>query len=111
MSWFHAALLVSILFGVAGQLLLRAGAQGHSLAAQFLSLHSVLGLFCYAMAAALYMIALRRIPVSVAFPSVSLSYIVIALAAWWLYGELLSPAKLAGIVLIVAGVGLLARPA
>ena len=57
------------------------------------------------------MLALRKIPVSIAFPSVSLSYVLVAFLGFWLYGEALTPAKLGGIALVCAGVFLITRSA
>lgn len=106
-----AALAIGILIGVAGQMLLKAGASGETLLKQFLAPQSILGLGLYFAAALCYMYALRKIPVSVAFPSVSLSYVLVALLAHWMLGESMGPQKLAGIALIVGGVFLITRQA
>ncbi|MCH2395876.1 DMT family transporter [Oceanibaculum sp.] len=106
-----AALAIGILIGVAGQMLLKAGASGDTLLKQFLSPQSILGLGLYFAAAVCYMYALRKLPVSVAFPSVSLSYVIVALLAYWTMGESLGPLKLAGIAMIVGGVFLITRQA
>jgi multidrug transporter EmrE-like cation transporter len=52
---------------------------------------------------------LSRVPVSVAYPMLSIGYVVNAIAAWWLFGESLAAQKLAGIAFIVVGVFLVAR--
>jgi multidrug transporter EmrE-like cation transporter len=52
---------------------------------------------------------LSRVPVSVAYPMLSVGYIVNAVAAWYLFGESLTAQKLAGIAFIVCGVFLVAR--
>ena len=39
----------------------------------------------------------------------SLGYLVNAMAAWWLFGEMIGPLRVAGILLILAGVFLIAR--
>jgi multidrug transporter EmrE-like cation transporter len=109
--WFYLALLVGILLGVVGQMLLKAGAAGDSLVAQFSAPQSIIGLAFYAAAAVSYMLALRKIPVSVAFPSVSLSYVLVVGAAYWLEDEPLGWGKLVGIALICSGVFLVARQA
>lgn len=106
-----AALAIGILLGVVGQMLLKAGASGDTLLKQFLSPQSILGLGLYFAAAVCYMYALRKLPVSVAFPSVSLSYVIVALLAYWMMGESLGPLKLAGIALICGGVFLITRQA
>ena len=53
--------------------------------------------------------ALSRVPVSIAYPMLSIGYIVNAVAAWYLFGEALSAMKLAGIGVIVLGVFMVAR--
>ncbi|MCW0235160.1 MAG: EamA family transporter [Ferrovibrio sp.] len=111
MTWYYVALGVSILLGLAGQLMLKAGASGETLLQQLLAPQSIIGLMLYGTAAFSYMYALRRIPVSIAFPSVSLSYVLVALLGFWLYGEALTMSKLAGIALVCAGVFLITRTA
>jgi multidrug transporter EmrE-like cation transporter len=69
------------------------------------------GLACYAISVLLWLGALSRVPVSVAYPMLSIGYVVNAFAAAALFGEALTVAKLSGIALIVAGVLLLARTA
>ena len=109
----YLVLAVSILLGVAGQMLLKSGAStpAATLIGQFLAPHSIIGLGVYFVSALCYMYALRKLPVSVAFPAVSLSYVLVALLAWRLYDEPLGWSKLAGIVLICSGVALINRSA
>lgn len=109
----YIALAAGILLGVVGQMLLKAGAEAGagSVIQQFLAPSSVLGLGLYFAAAVCYMLALRKLPVSVAFPAVSLSYVVVAVAAYYLYGESLGALKLLGIACICVGVFLVVRTA
>ena len=67
------------------------------------------GLGCYVVSVIVWILALSRVPVSVAYPMLSIGYIVNAVAAWWLFGESLTAQKLVGIGFIVAGVYLVAR--
>ncbi len=67
------------------------------------------GLACYGVSVFLWVGALSRVPVSVAYPLLSIGYVVNAFAAAALFGEVLSVTKLAGIGLIIAGVLLLTR--
>ncbi|MEO8558641.1 MAG: EamA family transporter [Rhodospirillales bacterium] len=105
----YAVLAVAILCGVAGQLLLKQGANAPDLISQFLKLPTIIGLGFYGVAALLYIIALRKIPVSIAFPSVSLSYVVVALAGHFLWNEPFTWVHVGGLVLICAGVGVLSQ--
>jgi len=67
------------------------------------------GLGCYVVSVVVWILALSRVPVSVAYPMLSIGYIVNAVAAWWLFGESLTAQKLIGIGFIMAGVYLVAR--
>ena len=67
------------------------------------------GLACYVVSVVVWILALSRVPVSVAYPMLSVGYIVNALAAWYLFGESLSMQKLLGIGFIVVGGSLVAR--
>jgi len=100
---------VAILCGVVGQLLLKQGASAPDLLSQFLRLPTIIGLGFYGVAALLYIIALRKIPVSIAFPSVSLSYVVVALAGHFLWHEPFTWTHVGGLVLICGGVLVLSQ--
>ncbi len=71
--------------------------------------HIVVALFCYAISVVVWILALSRVQVSIAYPMLSLGYVVVAFATWWLFGEALTPAKLAGIGVIILGVVILFR--
>jgi multidrug transporter EmrE-like cation transporter len=66
-------------------------------------------LVCYAVSVVVWILALARVEVSVAYPMLSIGYVVNALAAWLLFAEALTPARMAGIGVIIAGVWLVAR--
>ncbi|WP_374447546.1 multidrug efflux SMR transporter [Stella sp.] len=106
----YVALAAAILVGVAGQLLLKAGAAGAAgFVDQLFRWQSIIGLGLYGMAAFLYMAALQVIPVSVAFPSVSISYALVVVLGYFLYGEALGWPQVAGILLICSGIVILFR--
>jgi multidrug transporter EmrE-like cation transporter len=108
MSIHHVALALGILIGVAAQLLLKIGAVGEGgIIAQLFRLQTIAGLGLYGMAAFFYIVALRAIPISVAFPSVALSYVVVALMGNLWFGEAMGLAHIGGIALIITGVVLL----
>ncbi len=67
------------------------------------------GLACYVVSVVVWILALSRVPVSVAYPLLSVGYIVNAVAAWLLFGEALGAQKLVGIGFIIVGVFLVAR--
>ena len=116
-----ALVLTGVLLNAIAQLLLKAGAgsladvelrAGNALVIAGRLLVSVpifAGLACYVLSVVVWILALARVEVSVAYPMLSLGYVVNALAAWWLFGENLSGARLAGIGVILLGVWLVAR--
>jgi multidrug transporter EmrE-like cation transporter len=73
--------------------------------------HILMGLGCYGVSVIVWIMALSRVPVSVAYPLLSIGYIVNAFAAWHLFGESLSAQKLVGIAVICVGVWLVAKSA
>lgn len=71
--------------------------------------HIMGGLACYVLSVAIWIVALSKVPVSVAYPMLSIGYVVNALAAWYFFGEFLSSQKLVGIAVIIVGVYLVAK--
>ncbi len=67
------------------------------------------GLACYVFSVGIWILVLSRVEVSLAYPMLSVGYVVNALAAWWLFGENLTPTRIAGIAVICFGVWLLSR--
>jgi len=104
------SLFVGILIAVCGQLLLKSGVQATSdFAAQLLNVYTIMGVGFYGCAAFLYLIAIRKIPISVAYPSVAMSYVVVAVVAHFAWDESLTAGKIGAIAMILAGVALLHR--
>ena len=68
-----------------------------------------LGLLCYAVSVVVWLLALSRVDVSLAYPMLSVGYIVNAVAAWQLFGEPMNIGKVVGIGIIIVGVYVLAR--
>jgi multidrug transporter EmrE-like cation transporter len=68
-----------------------------------------IGLFCYGVSVIVWILALSRVDVSIAYPMLSIGYVVNAIAAWALFGESLTPMRLLGIGVIILGVYILAR--
>ena len=113
--------LIGVLLNAAAQLLLKAGTNsvgtfafslenalpvGWKLATEP---HIVGGLACYVVSVIVWIMALSRVEVSIAYPMLSVGYVVNALAAWYLFGEAVTPTRLAGIAIIIVGVFVVAR--
>ena len=69
----------------------------------------VAGLACYVVSVGVWIVGLSRVDVSLAYPMLSLGYVVNAIAAWWLFGEALGPMRWSGMLLILAGVFVMSR--
>jgi len=108
MTVYWIALLGAVTISTVGQTLLKTGAAADSFLAQLFSPPTMLGLVLYGGSALLYIVALRRIPMSVALPCTALSYVVVALIGHHLFGEAFGILKVGAIFLICAGVALLA---
>ena len=67
------------------------------------------GLACYVVCVVVWILALSRVPVSVAYPMLSVGYVVNAVAAYYLLGEAVTPLRLVGIGVIIVGVFIVAR--
>jgi multidrug transporter EmrE-like cation transporter len=103
-------LLAGVLLNASAQLLLKAGTNAMPLGPGLaLEPHILGGLACYAISVVVWIIGLSRVPVSIAYPMLSIGYVVNAIAAWQLLGESLSLLRLAGIGVIIAGVFMVAR--
>ena len=116
MMMYWLALGAAISTSLVGQILLKYGAS-HSVEAegnfidQLFRIPTMVGLVFYGGAALLYIIALRKIPMSVALPCTAASYVVIAIIGWAVFGESMGAHKIGAIALIAAGVALLATTA
>ena len=113
--------LAGVLLNAAAQLLLKAGT--NSIGAFGFTADNVVpvgmkvasnpfiagGLACYAISVVVWIMALSRVEVSLAYPMLSIGYVINAVAAWYLFGEALTAQRMVGIGTIVVGVFLVAR--
>lgn len=105
MAVYYTSLAAAILLGVGGQIALRSAVDAATdIAGQFLHPMTIIGLMFYILAAVCYIVALKKIPVSIAFPSASASYAIVAIVAHLLWNEPLGRPQIAGLLLIGAGV-------
>lgn len=116
-----ALILTGVLLNAGAQLLLKAGvgplgsitvtwATLLPTVMQVLSQWPILaGLACYVLSVGVWIVGLSRVDVSMAYPMLSMGYVVNAVAAWWLFGEALGPMRCAGMAVILIGVLLISR--
>jgi multidrug transporter EmrE-like cation transporter len=114
-------LLTGVLLNAGAQLLLKAGTNAlgvitltredwlDQFARMAVEPHVAGGIACYAVSVVVWIIGLSRVPVSIAYPMLSLGYIVNAIAAHYIFGESVTLARWLGIGFIIIGVWLVAR--
>jgi multidrug transporter EmrE-like cation transporter len=116
-----AFLMTGVLLNAGAQLLLKAGTNAlgvitltrdgwvDMLMRMATQGHFVLGAACYVLSLFVWILGLSRVPVSIAYPLLSVGYIVNAIAAHYLFGEAVTASRWLGIGCIIVGVWLVAR--
>ena len=116
-----AFLFTGVLLNAAAQLLLKGGTNrigvitldagnwASMLARMAQEGYFVAGVAFYGVSLLVWIMGLSRVPVSIAYPMLSLGYIVNAIAAHYLFGEAVTAQRWLGIGFIVLGVYLVAR--
>jgi multidrug transporter EmrE-like cation transporter len=116
-----AFLMTGVLLNAGAQLLLKAGTNvlgvltltrdnwADTLLRMATQGYFVLGITCYVISVFVWILGLSRVPVSIAYPMLSVGYVVNAIAAYFLFGEAVTVSRWAGIGFIVIGVWLVAR--
>lgn len=112
---YYFLLAISILLNCASLVLLKKGAL---VSGDFFSninkLHSwihlltngyvILSVFLFALGAIAWIMTLTKLDLSLAYPAVSASYIIVAIASYYLFHEAIPPQRWLGIGIIVVGV-------
>jgi drug/metabolite transporter (DMT)-like permease len=122
MTWTaFSFLFTGVLLNAAAQLLLKAGTNVLGVitltrenwldqaARMAMQPYFIAGAVCYAVSLLVWIIGLSRVPVSIAYPMLSLGYVINAVAAHYLLGESVTLARWLGIGFIALGVWLVAR--
>lgn len=101
---------------IIGQLLLKSGLALKELGPNFANLVSVIfspkifaGFLLYGISSIIWLFVLKKFPLSVAYPILSLTYIAIVFLSWKFLGESLTINKIGGCLIIILGVYLLFR--
>lgn len=119
----YLLILLGVLLNTSAQLLLKAGmAQiGHfefsaanvlPIGLKVMANPPILGgLFAYVFSVGVWLLVLSRVQVSFAYPMLSIGYVVNAIAAYYFFGEDLSAMRIAGVLVIMAGVYMISQSA
>ena len=114
-------ILISVMSGAVGQLLLKKGMS--SMGPLTLTVNQLvpvvwrmgtnpyvfIGLAVYVGGVVFWLAALSRVDLSYAYPFASLSFVVMLVAAWQLFGENITPLRILGTLVVCLGVLLISR--
>jgi multidrug transporter EmrE-like cation transporter len=107
-------MLISVGLGAVGQIAFKYGAieleknPGITLLDK-LKAPIVLGLILYGVSTIIYLMVLRRMNLSVAYPMISLGYVLVFIASYFLFHEPMSYLRVAGMVCIILGIMMVTR--
>jgi multidrug transporter EmrE-like cation transporter len=75
---------------------------------KLININFITGLFFYGVSTLMWIVILKHIKLSVAYPMMSLSYVIVMIAAQIFFHEKVEVVQWTGIILIIMGVGLIA---
>ena len=107
-------IVISVLIGAVGQIAFKYGAMqmvaqpGNTLLEK-IKMPIVFGLFLYCVSTVLWIMALKKVELSYAYPMVSLGYIFVFIASYFLFNEPIGWMRIGGILFIMAGIVLVAK--
>ena len=106
--WHYISLALAILIGTLAQIGLKEGTtKSDTIESLLIEPYILVSLIAYGVAAIFYILAIRHIPLSVAFPSVASSYVLVALISNLLWAEPFGKTQILGIGLIILGIYIL----
>lgn len=111
-------ILVAVCLGVVGQILMKNGMNQvgainqfglATLVHVFSNLFVLLGFASYGLSSVVYLLALSKLDLSVAYPMIGLGYVLVVFFSWLVLKEQIGAVRWLGALLIVAGVWLVGR--
>lgn len=113
MNVYAVALFLAVLFSIGGQLFLKKGAlqidNAELIRTTLFNISLLMGLTLYVMSTFLYIFSLRKLELSVAYPTSSLSFVVLVVLSFFLFNESITVYKIIGITMILGGIFFLWR--
>ena len=67
------------------------------------------GILCYILSVSIWIVALSRVEVSIAYPMLSMGYIIVTIFAWYFLNEQMSFMRLFSLAIIIIGIVMLAN--
>jgi drug/metabolite transporter (DMT)-like permease len=121
MAYSFLLILASSVLGVSGQILLKMGVESRGTInlsgsdvlqsiAQFFTAPLVwLGLGCCGLATIVWLVVLSRVDLSLAYPLIALNFVLVPLLGWLFLGEQVPSWRWVGVIIVLAGVTIIAR--
>ena len=109
-SHYTLVLIASTLCAALGQVLFKVGAHHAENLQHFLNAWILIGLFAYGVGTLLWIYALSRMPLTVAYPFTALTFALVYLAGAFLFSEPVTMRAMGGVILILGGLFLIALP-
>jgi multidrug transporter EmrE-like cation transporter len=102
----YTMLLASILFGIAGQLLMKKAMSysDGSLISWSFGLQLAIALSVYTIGVMNWIVALKSVELSIAYPLTSLNYVGILLGSYYYFEEEITSNRIVGVILVFAGI-------
>lgn len=101
------AIFLAPVLAAAGQILFKIGATNGTSLRDFINPSIGFGLAAYAMGTVLWIVALSRLPLRVAYPFTALTFILVYFASILLLGEKFSVRGVVGTLLVLGGLSLI----
>lgn len=107
----YILILSSIFLGAFAQVLMKIGTSKIqlNLINIFTNCYIIMGLFFYALSAVLWIFAISKVQLSIAYPMVSLGYIIVFVLSYFILGEAIGLLRILGLIIIITGVIVVAK--
>lgn len=103
----HWMLLAASISAAVGQMLFKAGAAGRSHWQEFINLSLIGGLGCYGLSTLLWIYCLSKLPLRVVYPYTALTFVLVYVGAFFLFGERPGVRGIAGVLMVLGGLFLI----
>jgi len=104
-----AALSFGSVFAALGQILFKTGAVGRVSPLEFVNMWVAGGLVLYAIGTVLWVYALSKANLMLAYPFTVLTFVLVYIAAYFIFGERITATGITGVILILCGMLLIVR--
>jgi uncharacterized membrane protein len=114
-------IIIALVLGIVGQFLLKDGTTNLNVSVSgtagplmliwrmITNLPIFIGLLCYGLSSIFYILVLKEKELSLVYPMIASSYVLVLLFAWLVRHEAISPIRWVGVLVITLGVVLISR--